>query len=155
MIEGLGRVNDEDRRTGVLDALCGIGAEAKDVLKLPVLELDRHPKGLRSTLLKHQSQALRWCLEKENPVLPSKEGDPAVQFWQYKKASGKPYWYNIVAHTPMAANTPPALGRGGLIADAMGLGKTLTMLALILATKDDVAMPGHCESTLIGLLIWL
>ncbi len=41
------------------------------------------------------------------------------------------------------------LGRGALCADSMGLGKTLTMLALILATKSDTPLD-HSNSTLIG-----
>ena len=41
------------------------------------------------------------------------------------------------------------LGRGALCADSMGLGKTLTMLALILATKSDIPVD-HSNATLIG-----
>lgn len=55
---------------------------------------------------------------------------------------------NLITHTPQA--NPPELGRGGLMADAMGLGKTLTMLALIAATKADVPTD-FSNATLIGL----
>ncbi|KZV95946.1 hypothetical protein EXIGLDRAFT_747903 [Exidia glandulosa HHB12029] len=131
ILETLGKVDDEGRRGGLMDKIMDEG----DVLKLPELEDERKPTGLRVELMKHQSQALRWCLEKENPVLPTKESDRAVQFWQFKKEGNKPYWYNWAAMMPM--QTPPVLGRGGLIADAMGLGKTLTILALVLATKGE------------------
>jgi len=40
-------------------------------------------------------------------------------------------------------------GRGGILADAMGLGKTLTLLCLIIASKAE-ATPGFCGATLIG-----
>ena len=43
------------------------------------------------------------------------------------------------------------LGRGALCADSMGLGKTLTMLALVLATKSDIPLD-HSNATLIGTL---
>ena len=36
-----------------------------------------------------QKQALLWCIERENPILPKSETDHPVQFWQLKKANGK------------------------------------------------------------------
>jgi SWI/SNF-related matrix-associated actin-dependent regulator of chromatin subfamily A3 len=36
-----------------------------------------------------QSQALRWCIGRENPVLPKTEADKPVQFWQYKRGTGQ------------------------------------------------------------------
>lgn len=74
----------------------------------------------------------------------------------------------VATKTPQTAT--PVLGRGALVGDSMGLvcdivqlvsmtvltvarqGKTLTMLALIVATKKDVPMDGHSASTLIGML---
>jgi SWI/SNF-related matrix-associated actin-dependent regulator of chromatin subfamily A3 len=37
----------------------------------------------------HQLQALQWCVERENPVLPRKETDKPVQFWQLRKNGSK------------------------------------------------------------------
>ncbi|KAL1660706.1 SNF2 family N-terminal domain-containing protein [Schizophyllum commune] len=144
MLSGLEKVDDESRRNSVLDTLCSVD----DVLKLP-----EHPdppgiaKGdLVVELLKHQKQALQWAIEHEYPKLPSSEKDAPVQFWQYKQMAGRPYYYNLATKTPQS--TPPALGKGALCADAMGLGKTLTMIALILATKAD--KPSGCiKGTLI------
>ncbi|KAG8935555.1 hypothetical protein FRC02_007699 [Tulasnella sp. 418] len=133
MMQGLSKVDDAGRRATMLDALCG-----GDILNLPV-----HPdppsksKGnLKSDLLKHQSQALKWCIEREYPVLPKKETDPELQFWKFARQGNKTFYYNVVTKTPQVE--PPALGRGGFMADSMGLGKTLTMLSLILATIDDI-----------------
>ena len=53
----------------------------------------------------------------------------------------------VATKTPQEA--APVLGRGALCADSMGLGKTLTMLALILATKSDIPVD-HSNATLIG-----
>lgn len=53
----------------------------------------------------------------------------------------------VATKTPQEA--APALGRGALCADSMGLGKTLTMLALVLATKLDIPVD-HSNATLIG-----
>lgn len=84
--------------------------------------------------------------QKEAPVLPT--GDDHVQLWQ-RKSSPTPHWLNRATLTPQAISTPPELGRGGIMADSMGLGKTLTILGLILATKDDRAA-SYCNATLIG-----
>ncbi|KAH9942327.1 SNF2 family N-terminal domain-containing protein [Epithele typhae] len=143
MLDGLGKIDDEGRRASLLDTLCSVD----DVLALPV---HPNPPGIASghlkvNLLKHQSQALQWCVEHEYPVLPKSDSDPPVQFWQFRNGP-KPYYYNIATKTPQ--QTAPELGRGALCADSMGLGKTLTMLALILATKQDVPSD-HSNATLI------
>jgi hypothetical protein len=73
------------------------------------------------------------------------------------------FYLNLATKTPQEA--PPVLGRGGLMADAMGLGvflgphdcfcadlplgKTLTMLSLIVTTKKDVPTE-FSNATLIG-----
>ncbi|KAG2126297.1 SNF2 family N-terminal domain-containing protein [Suillus clintonianus] len=145
-LSGLEKVDDEGRRASLLDDLCSVD----DILNLPI---HPNPPGVASgdlvvDLLKHQSQALQWCIDHEYPSLPTKESDKPVQFWQYKKAGSKPYYFNIATKTPQEITSPPLLGRGAILADSMGLGKTLTMLALILATKKDVPT-GHSKSTLI------
>ncbi|KAH7915183.1 SNF2 family N-terminal domain-containing protein [Hygrophoropsis aurantiaca] len=146
MLNSLEKVDDEGRRSSLLDTLCS----TDDVLNLPV---HPNPPGIASgdmkvDLLKHQSQALQWCIEHEYPVLPKTESDKPVQFWQYRKAGSKAFYFNIATKTPQELTSPPLLGRGALVGDSMGLGKTLTMLALILATKKDVPTD-HSASTLI------
>ncbi|KAH9941011.1 SNF2 family N-terminal domain-containing protein [Amylocystis lapponica] len=144
ILNSLEKVDDEGRRSSLLDTLCSVD----DVLKLPV---HPNPPGiesgdLRVNLLRHQSQALQWCIEHEYPTLPKTEADKPVQFWQLKKNGAKTYYFNIATKTPQEA--PPVLGRGALCADSMGLGKTLTMLALILTTKTDIPVD-YSRSTLI------
>ncbi|KAG6819869.1 hypothetical protein H0H93_007803 [Arthromyces matolae] len=97
MLHNLEKVDDEGRRSSLLDNLCSID----DVLNLPV---HPNPPGtktgeLRVDLLKHQSQALHWCIEREYPVLPKNETDKPVQFWQLKKNGNKTFYYNI---TPLS-----------------------------------------------------
>ncbi|KAF8135787.1 SNF2 family N-terminal domain-containing protein [Boletus edulis] len=125
MLSGLERVDDENRRASLLDTLLSTG----DILNLP-------------------SQALQWCIGHEYPKLPTKEEDSPIQFWQYRKVGNKPYYFNLATKSPQDIGSPPILGRGALVADSMGLGKTLTMISLILATKKDVPR-GYCNSTLI------
>ncbi|KAF9012434.1 SNF2 family N-terminal domain-containing protein [Cyathus striatus] len=144
MLSTLEKVDDEGRRSSMLDTLCA----SDDILNLPL-----HPdppgilKGnLKVDLMKHQSQALQWCIDREYPKLPQTEKDKPVQFWVLRKSGGKEYFYNIATKTPQSE--PPVLGRGALCADAMGLGKTLTMIALVLATKGDIST-NFSKSTLI------
>ncbi|KAG5635503.1 hypothetical protein H0H81_011022 [Sphagnurus paluster] len=144
MLSTLEKVDDEGRRSSLLDTLCS----TDDVLNLP---LHPNPPGIKNgdltvDLLKHQSQALQWCVEREYPTLPKMESDKPVQFWLSRKNGNKHYYYNIATKTPQ--EEAPLLGRGALCADAMGLGKTLTMLALILATKNDIPQD-FSNSTLI------
>ncbi|EAU91423.2 hypothetical protein CC1G_01912 [Coprinopsis cinerea okayama7 len=145
MLDSLEKIDDEGRRNSLLDTVCS----KDDILNIP-----HHPNPpgtasgeLKVDLLKHQSQALQWCIDRENPKLPTKESDPPVQFWQFRKGNNNtPYYLNIATKTPQ--REPPQLGKGALCADAMGLGKTLTMIALILATKKE-NHPNFARSTLI------
>jgi len=104
-------------------------------------------------------------ISQENPVLPS-PGEPAVQFWIRQKADakrgGNDYWLNVATKTPQT--DAPKLGKGGILADGMGLGrsarlschgadssgKTLTILALALATRRQEPAKGFSNATLIG-----
>ncbi|KIL68849.1 hypothetical protein M378DRAFT_70672 [Amanita muscaria Koide BX008] len=147
ILNNLEKVDDDGRRNSLLDSLCA----SDDVLNLP---LHPNPPGIQSgelltDLLKHQSQALQWCIEREYPVLPQKESDKPVQFWQMRKMGGRAYYFNLATKTPQ--QDPPLMGRGAICADAMvtnSKGKTLTMLALILATKKDIP-PDYSRTTLI------
>ncbi|KAK8864537.1 hypothetical protein IAR55_001787 [Kwoniella newhampshirensis] len=125
---------------GRMDALTA----DEDASKLP---LHPSPPGLENgqllvDILPHQSQALKWMIDRENPALPRTESDLPVQFWIRKPD----YYLNVVTNTPQTQ--APTLGRGGIIADDMGLGKTLTTLSLILATKSSTDS-GFSATTLI------
>lgn len=73
---------------------------------------------LSTQLLAHTSQ---WMIERENPKLPATPKDPPVQFWvKQDDKKGSSYWLNVATRTPQKAE--PILGRGGIIADGMGLG---------------------------------
>ena len=89
-------------------------------------------------------------LGKEHPQLPKTPSDPAVQFWTKQTVvdTGNEYWLNVATRTPQSET--PVLGRGGIIADGMGLGKTLTVLALVLASLREKEAAGVSNSTLIG-----
>lgn len=87
ILDTLEKVDDEGRRSSLLDRLCAVD----DVLALP-----EHPSppslsngDLKVNLLKHQSQALQWCIDHEYPKLPTVVDGSPVQFWQLRKAGAK------------------------------------------------------------------
>ncbi|KAH7334908.1 SNF2 family N-terminal domain-containing protein [Rhizoctonia solani] len=139
MLAGLEKVDDEGRRANFLDAL--YGNQNEDILNLP-----EHPSPpgkedgtLVVDLLKHQKQGLLWCINRENAVLPAKHGEPHQQFWEYRAPpNSRPHYMNLITKSPMPINNPPLIGHGGIMSDSMGLGKSLTFLALIIATKDTL-----------------
>ncbi|KAG9104378.1 hypothetical protein FRC06_003185 [Ceratobasidium sp. 370] len=149
MLAGLQKVDDEGRRANFLDAL--YEQEKQDILNLP-----EHPSPpgkddgtLTVDLLKHQKQGLLWCIDRESVVLPQKEGEPHQQFWEYRAHPGKKgYYMNIITKTPVPLDMPPAIGHGGIMSDSMGLGKSLTFLALIITTKK-IQPAGYDNPTLV------
>lgn len=83
MINSFAKVDDEGRRSSLLDSLCT--EEGFDVLALPEME---NPPGkesgqLRTDLMRHQKQGLQWCMEHEYPKLPTRAGERAVQVSNY------------------------------------------------------------------------
>ncbi|KAG5353743.1 hypothetical protein C0989_002526 [Termitomyces sp. Mn162] len=93
MLSNLEKVDDDGRRSSLLDTLCS----NEDILSLP---LHPDPPGIKNgslqvDLLKHQSQALQWCIEREYPALPKKDAEKPVQFWQLRKNGAKTFYYNI------------------------------------------------------------
>ncbi|ORX35743.1 SNF2 family N-terminal domain-domain-containing protein [Kockovaella imperatae] len=146
LLDGLKKIGEDEKHAdSIMDSL----TSDIDVSKLP---LHPSPPGiqdgtLKTDLLPHQCQALQWMVSHEHPVLPSKVGEPPVQFWtrQEDKATKSTYWLNAATRSPQKET--PLLGRGGIVADGMGLGKTLTVLSLILATKSATKEPS--KATLI------
>ena len=106
----------------------------EDVLaQMPMAEC---PKKLRTQLLPYQRQGLAWLLEKENPQLPPEGSDDAIQLWK-RSAKGRNIFTNIATNFSLQ-NQKPDLASGGILSDDMGMGKTLEMIALMVAaTKEE------------------
>jgi SWI/SNF-related matrix-associated actin-dependent regulator of chromatin subfamily A3 len=117
-----------------------------DVTNLP---LHPNPPGIASgqlmvDLLPHQSQALQvrsidceaddqWMISHEGPQLPKTSKDAPVQFWARQDtesgSTSGPYWLNIATRTPQKDD--PKLGKGGILADGMGLGAFVSATRLM------------------------
>ncbi|KAJ4300436.1 hypothetical protein N0V88_003111 [Collariella sp. IMI 366227] len=88
-----------------------------------------------TNLLKHQRQALHFMTARECEQLPESGKGAITSIWQRKKdAHGAVVYYNVV--TTQTQREPPPPTMGGILADMMGLGKTLSILSLITKTLD-------------------
>lgn len=95
---------------------------------LPEMET---PTQIRTNLLKHQKQGLYWMHERErdrSTDLTSEEDEGSL--WQaYTRNNNQVVYYNVITGHETPRKPKPVLG--GILADVMGLGKTLNVLSLI------------------------
>lgn len=85
---------------------------------------------LKTGLYPHQRQGVGWMLAREcDPDSASKGGLPS--FWRRAKERGCDVFINDITHCSVA--TAPKSVKGGLLADDMGLGKSLSVVTCILA----------------------
>jgi len=91
-------------------------------------------------LLKHQKQALYFMLHREEGNTPLLTDNTGIinSSWQLKKGrNGDAFYYNVI--TNQTQREPPPPTRGGILADMMGLGKTLSVLSLLTKTVAGAA----------------
>ncbi|KAI0459294.1 SNF2 family N-terminal domain-containing protein [Xylaria acuta] len=96
------------------------------------LQEAQQPSAIRSTLKKHQKQALTFMTKRERGWAFDQE---YIDLWEACKTDHGVYFVNKVSNAYQ--NEEPTEFRGGIIADTMGLGKTLTMIALVAADLDN------------------
>ncbi|CAM1511418.1 Fc.00g089310.m01.CDS01 [Cosmosporella sp. VM-42] len=90
---------------------------------------------ITTPLLKHQRQGLHFMMTREKPRELHADEKTMVSFWQTKIGpAGQKLYLNVI--TGMTQAKPPAETRGGILADMMGLGKTLSILSLVATTSD-------------------
>ncbi|KZF23424.1 hypothetical protein L228DRAFT_209965 [Xylona heveae TC161] len=107
---------------------------------LPQMEPD--PR-IVTPLLPHQKQGLYFMTSKERSRVFSEKEECNSSLWRLRaNANGQSRYYNVITGKEELAKPPEVLG--GILADMMGLGKTLSILALLLSTQDDsVAFSGE------------
>ncbi|KAH8427467.1 DEAD/DEAH box helicase [Aspergillus melleus] len=100
-----------------------------------VPEMDT-PSLLKTPLLRHQKQALWFMTEKEKPRKFGPKEKDNNSLWRIEySASGKQKYREIISGITMDEEPPQTLG--GLLADMMGLGKTLSILSLVVSSLEE------------------
>ncbi|KAI0848090.1 SNF2 family N-terminal domain-containing protein [Daldinia vernicosa] len=95
--------------------------------ELPEVEPD--PR-VQTELLKHQKQGLGFMMNKELPRQFGSDGKAVGSFWQIRLGNnGQKTYYNVITGSAQREAPPETLG--GILADMMGLGKTLSILSLV------------------------
>lgn len=126
----------EEAVTAVSKLFDSVASNAK---ALPMLD---PPLTVTTKLLDHQRQALWWLLEREKPrSYGDEEADNSSLWRREQNERGYVQYREIVAG--IVTNEEPPQVLGGLLADVMGLGKTIEILALLASTKEDAQAFGE------------
>lgn len=101
-----------------------------------LLEEYPDPPFITTSLLKHQKQALSFMSLKEGKRLFSNSEPGNNTFWRKKRRANGQVFYKFLLFGH-EQDREPGESRGGILADVMGLGKTLSILALAASTRAD------------------
>lgn len=96
------------------------------------------PRNIKTPLLKHQKQALTFMLRQEQPRTYGTEENENSSLWRKTfDERGRPVFEEVVSG--MRVMEEPTQCLGGLLADVMGLGKTIQALSLVASTASEAA----------------
>ena len=96
-------------------------------------------------LLQHQKQALHFMSTREESSL-DEDGNASSQLLKrIQRPDGTTAWLNLITDREISRPPPPV--RGGILADMMGLGKTLSVLALIASRASKASEWAACGSS--------
>ena len=101
-------------------------------------EKEANPEIISTPLLAHQKQGLHFLTDHESHDETLQDSKNAAKFSLWKsttKVSGRDVWYNVITGQELREKPEPVYG--GILADMMGLGKTLSILSLVAATVSD------------------
>ena len=100
-------------------------------------EMDPNPK-VTTPMLRHQKQALYFMTNREKPMAAHTDSKLSASIWQKKTTlANRPIYYNVI--TGESESQAPSETLGGILADMMGLGKTLSILSLVASTGEHAA----------------
>lgn len=106
-------------------------AEAAD---LPEVEADS--AYITTPLLPHQKQGLYFLTQHEDADNVDYQAGGSASLWKHKpKNNGRTAWCHVITGEEVLEKPKPL--QGGILADMMGLGKSLSILALIASTHGD------------------
>lgn len=94
------------------------------------------PASITTPLLRHQKQGLYFMTTRETFDAQGEGKQALVSFWQTKYGpNGQKYYFNVI--TGHNQKMMPPETKGGILADMMGLGKTLSILSLLASSIDE------------------
>lgn len=128
------RTKEEERSEifGVFDSL-------QKSENLPEMEPDAC---IVTPLLSHQKQGLYFMTNKEKArVFSDTEADNNSLWRLRRRPNGHTRYYNVITGVEEHMRPPEVLG--GILADMMGLGKTLSMIALIIGSRQEARAWGE------------
>lgn len=99
---------------------------------LPETEADSR---VTTPLLSHQKQGLYFMTDREKAKEFTDQEDKNSLWRLSHRPNGQPMFFNVI--TGREERSRPPETRGGILADMMGLGKTLSILSLIIGSLDD------------------
>ncbi|OJJ47214.1 hypothetical protein ASPZODRAFT_132175 [Penicilliopsis zonata CBS 506.65] len=114
----------------VNDAVMKMFDQLRTADNLPEME---PPASVQTPLLRHQKQALWFMSEKEKPRRFGPKEEDNNSLWRiHYRANGRKQYREVISGTVVDEEPPQTLG--GLLADMMGLGKTLSILSLVVSS---------------------
>lgn len=102
-------------------------------------EMEGNKSLITTELMEHQKQALWFLTKQETPVPDGEDVESPLWKSRYHK-DGSKIWYNVIAGNEVKK---PDVALGGIFADMMGLGKTLSLLSRICATIEEAKAFGR------------
>lgn len=98
-------------------------------------EMEPDPR-IKTPLLKHQKRGLYFMTNREKEQIFSENTKTSSSFWRMKiRPGGQKFYLNIITGTESKEKPPEVLG--GILADMMGLGKTLQIISLAVGSLEE------------------
>ncbi|KAH8155345.1 uncharacterized protein LAJ45_00355 [Morchella importuna] len=103
-----------------------------------VPEMEADPR-IKTPLLKHQKQGLYFMTNKEKEQTFSEDSKVNSSIWRIQpRLGGQKVYLNII--TGVESREKPTQVLGGILADMMGLGKTLQIISLAVGSLEEAKM---------------